>query len=65
MSDRKNRQLAALTMLDAYGQACRAYYLDDSARNLAAYHACRDAVLGMLESYYMGPAAHAAETEAV
>ena len=54
MSYEKDKQLAALTMLEAYGQTCRAYYLDANEANLIAFRACQDAMKKMLEPYFMG-----------
>ena len=59
----KNKQLAAVTMLEAYGQTCRAYYLDPSNANLAAHQACRAAMEKMLELYFMGNDEKAREGE--
>lgn len=53
MSHNTNKLLAATIMLDAFGHANRAYYLDSTPTNLAALQACRTAVERMLEPYYM------------
>lgn len=57
----KEKHLAARGMLEAFGLAREAYYNDASGLNMAAYHACRSAVEGMLESYYMNTQAENGE----
>lgn len=55
MSYCKNKHLAAMKMLEAYGSSIQGYYLDDTKTNLAALRECRVAVEKMLEPYYSGP----------
>lgn len=58
MSFSAEKQLAAITMLDAYAASNRAYYYDSSDSNLRAMHACKDAIERMLEPYYRQPDTH-------
>jgi len=63
MSYIKEKHLATIKALEAYGSAIQVYYYDPTDLSRLALQACRNTLEKMLEPYYMNEQAESTEAK--